>query len=90
MSSLGTSSTVPSYNPYPDEKGTESPRHLLLPLPLLVTIPTPMKRGLKVVPLWFLKKEQTSYNPYPDEKGTESPLCPVTKILNSTLQSLPR
>ena len=39
---------VVGYNPYPDEKGTERLAHTEPPgCKHLVTIPTPMKRGLK-------------------------------------------
>ena len=40
--------SVVGYNPYPDEKGTESyTKTLSRSAEILVTIPTPMKRGLK-------------------------------------------
>ena len=44
-----------------------------------VTTVTPMKRGLKVSPVYYPE----SYNRYPDEKGTES-------ITSLSIQPLPR
>ena len=70
MSSLGTSSTVPSYNPYPDEKGTESFKISPIRKKMReVTIPTPMKRGLKAETLNRSTGSARKLQPIPRRKG---------------------
>ena len=79
------------YNPYPDEKGTESPQRVgHPPRSTRVTIPTPMKRGLKALLCEACRYQPICYNPYPDEKGTERYAKLPCPVLFRTLQSLPR
>ena len=70
------------YNRFPDEKGTERATLGRCNEDGLVTIVSPMKRGLKGRSSVFALRILTCYNRFPDEKGTESePACPNPKTI---------